>query len=110
MTRATFTAALALAVVETGATLTPNRDQRLRFSVSSVPLVLDPVGLVWYHRTGDVRGLLESWRVGVLMGLSPDDVSDCLDAADQPLDRCDQPAVRWRIALLQALESAGMTA
>lgn len=49
---------------------------------STGPLLLDPVGLVWFARTGELRGVLSSLELGLRLGLEDGDVLDILEAAD----------------------------
>lgn len=86
----------------------------LRFTVARAPAwrtgppVLDPLGLVWYARTGQWRGLLGWLTTGLLLGLPADEVLDCASGSDRSLDdltdAAHEGARAWRHALLTVVD------
>lgn len=46
------------------------------------PLLLDPIGLVWFSKTGQLKGVLSSLELGWVLGLEDGDLKDLLDASD----------------------------
>ncbi len=46
------------------------------------PLLLDPIGLVWFARTGQLKGVLSSLELGWVLGLAEGDLEDVLQASD----------------------------
>ncbi len=83
---------------------------RLRFKVRppahwfAGPSVLDPIGVVWYARTGEWRGLLAGLRTATTLGLPPEDALTLLQAADEVLGPSTGPVGRAREGLIAVVE------
>lgn len=92
---------------------------RLRFQVPSAPswsrtgpAVATPTTLVWYHRTGDWRGLLQGVKVAAALGLpleeaialgTAEDVRGVYLRAGDP-GPWGMTAPKWRAGLIEAVE------
>ncbi len=83
---------------------------RLRFKVRppshwfAGPSVLDPIGVVWYARTGEWRGLLDGLRTAIALGLSPAEALVVIQAADEALGVSAGPVGRCRDGLIAVVE------
>jgi len=114
MTQTEFATALAAAIPATEAEPVSHRPYfwpqgrliRLKvrppFASTALP-VLDPIGLIWYDRTGEFRTVLESPAAGKALGLKEDDLLAVLDASDKT--DLDPLAATWRALITGVLEA-----
>lgn len=82
---------------------------RLRLQVPGAPAwrkgpaIATPTTLVWYHRTGDWRGLIDSGKVAVAMGLPVEEALALGWAEDVDSSCLPRPASLWRESLVTIL-------
>lgn len=70
-----------------------------------LPPLLAPAGLVWYARTGQFKSILEDQSLALALGLEVGDALDLCLAADKPLEKLTYEQRRWRVGLLEAVET-----
>lgn len=66
---------------------------------------LDPIGLVYLHRTGRYMGLLQGLEAALALGLAPELAVRVLDACDRATE--DPEGQRWRTSIIRVLDQCG---